>query len=256
MRCIIAGVHARFLAPGSYATGDLVSLPSDEAQHLSRVLRLQRGDRVRVFDGAGAEFEATVEEASRHDARVRIGAAADAAPEPRVSITLVQAVLKGDKMDDVVRDAVMLGASAIQPVVTRRAETTLDAIVRAHRRERWSRVAVSSAKQCGRAVVPAIGEPKAFDAALDDVAGGRLPSTAVMLVEPSASVRAMPLHALGSTPPRAAALLVGPEGGWDPAEITRGERACQFVTLGARTLRADAVAVVALSALFTLWNEF
>ncbi|HVZ20588.1 MAG TPA: 16S rRNA (uracil(1498)-N(3))-methyltransferase [Vicinamibacterales bacterium] len=249
-------MNPRFLAPGSYATGDLVPLPSDEAQHLSRVLRLQRGDRVRVFNGAGAEFEAIVEEVSRQQAAVRVGAAVTAAPEARVSVTLVQAVLKGDKMDDVVRDGVMLGVTAIQPVVTRRAETSREALVRAHRRERWSRVAVSSAKQCGRAVVPAIGEPQAFEAALEDVAAGRLPSPALMFVEPSASAHAAPLHPLGSTPPREAALLIGPEGGWDPTEIAQAARACRLVTLGARTLRADVMAVVALSALFTLWNEF
>ena len=71
-------------------------------------------------------------------------------------MTLVISVLKGDKMDDVVRDAVMLGVGAIQPVVSERAETSLATMARSGRVARWQRIAVSSAKQCGRAVVPPI----------------------------------------------------------------------------------------------------
>ena len=89
-------------------------------------------------------------------------------------LTLAQAVLKGDKMDDVVRDAVMMGVAAIQPIVTARSEVTRAALERGHRRERWQRVAVSSAKQCGRAVVPAVLEPVAFSTTVyDHPAAGR-----------------------------------------------------------------------------------
>ena len=71
-------------------------------------------------------------------------------PEPAVPVTLAQAVLKSDKMDDVVRDAVMLGVVEVLPVVSARAETSLEALLRARRVERWKRIAVSSAKQCRR----------------------------------------------------------------------------------------------------------
>ncbi len=81
------------------------------------------------------------------------------APETRVPATLVMCVLKGDKMDDVVRDAVMLGATAIQPIVSERTEMGSAALARSRRVERWQRVAVSSVKQCGRAVVPPVREP-------------------------------------------------------------------------------------------------
>ena len=73
-----------------------------------------------------------------------------------MQLTLVASVLKGDKMDDVVRDAVMLGVAAIQPVVSERSETSMAAMARSGRVARWQRIAVSSAKQCGRAVVPPI----------------------------------------------------------------------------------------------------
>jgi 16S rRNA (uracil1498-N3)-methyltransferase len=77
-----------------------------------------------------------------------------------------------------------------------------------------------------------------------------------MFVEPSAHVMALGVRELGATPPSQAMLIIGPEGGWTPDEIDQASVACQFVTLGGRTLRADAMPVVALSALFTLWGEF
>src|ERR687891_618934 len=115
---IIASVTPRFYAPAA-ARGKTVGLPEDEAQHLTRVLRLKAGTHVVVFDGHGREFDAVVEKATKSEVLVVIGALRQtAAREPRVALTLAQAVLKGDKMDGVVRDAVMMGAAAIQPMVT------------------------------------------------------------------------------------------------------------------------------------------
>jgi 16S rRNA (uracil1498-N3)-methyltransferase len=249
-------VHARFLAPGSYVTGDEIDLPHDEAQHLTRVLRLRAGDDVRVFDGRGREFTATVVRAGRAAASVRIGVRHAPAPEPRVAITVAQAVLKGDKMDDVVRDAVMIGAATIQPIVTTRTEIALETLRRGHRRERWERVAVSSAKQCGRAVVPPIAEPVAFDALPDALRALRVPEPAFMLVEPGAAAGAQALTEMGADPPREATLVIGPEGGWTEDELDRAAAVCRLITLGGRTLRADAMGVVAIAALFALWREF
>ena len=180
------GVHARFYAPEAHAPGDVVTLPADEAAHLMRVLRLARGDRIVIFNGRGQAFDAIVQSARKSNVEVVVGAPCPAAPEARVAITLVQAVLKGDKMDDVVRDAVMIGVAAIQPIVATRSEVTLASIQRGRRRDRWERIAVSSAKQCGRAVVPVILEPEPFDAVARLVDERRLPGPALMLVEPNA----------------------------------------------------------------------
>ena len=89
-------------------------------------------------------------------------------------------------MDDVVRDAVMIGVAAIQPVITARSEVTRASVERGRRRERWERIAVSSAKQCGRALVPVILEPEPFDAVAMLVDERQLPGPALMLVEPQA----------------------------------------------------------------------
>ena len=248
---------ARFFAPAASATGDRVTLPDDEAEHLTRVLRFAVGDRVRVFNGRGAEFESIVEAADRSGVRLRIGAPCDPAPEPKVADTLAQAVLKGDKMDDVVRDAVMIGVAAIQPIITARTESSTAALERGKRRERWSRIAVSSAKQCGRAVVPAILDAKPFlqQASAASAFDLGLPSPVFVLVEPRASHGRM-LADLDLAMPSQATLVVGPEGGWTAEELTIASSVAQLVTMGGRTLRADAMALVALAALFARWREF
>ena len=186
---------------------------------------------------------------------MRVGEGRQAVPEARIAVTLAQAVLKGDKMDGVVRDAVMMGVAAIQPMVTARSEVTLAALRRGHRQERWQRIAVSSAKQCGRAVVPPILAPRTFESVARSLADMTLPGPGLIFVEPSASADALSLGDLDLTAPRETTVLIGPEGGWTSEEIALGSTACRLVTLGARTLRADAMAMVALTALFAHWRE-
>lgn len=248
-------MHARFHAPDADRAGDIVALPPEEAQHLIRVLRLKACAVVRVFNGRGGEFDAVVDAVTDVSARVRVGVAREAVLEVRVAATLAPAVLKGEKMDDVVRDAVMMGVVAIQPLVTTRSEVTLASLRRSHRRERWQRIAVASAKQCGRAVVPAILEPRAFEAVAASLADMTLPGPGFMFVEPHASADAVSLGDVEAAPSRETSVLIGPEGGWTPEEIDRGSNTCRLVTLGCRTLRADAMPIVALTALFTLWRE-
>jgi 16S rRNA (uracil1498-N3)-methyltransferase len=244
-------MNARFYAPSAREVGSEIDLPDDEGQHLTRVLRLKAGDSLAVFNGHGDEFAAVVTSAGKSRVRVRLAGRAAAKPELSVSLTLAQAVLKGDKMDDVVRDAVMLGFDAVQPIVTVRAETSLAALTRSARHERWHRVAVSSAKQCGRAVVPAIAPPIAFDGPASLT---HLPSPQFLLVEPGASTLTTAVAGVNPTAPAAATLIVGPEGGWTPEEVQRCAGHAHPLGIGTLTLRADAAAVVAAAALLTHWK--
>ena len=243
----------RFFAPDLDAGDEAVSLPRTEAEHLTRVLRLGPGDMVAVFNGRGDEFLARVVSASRRDARVQLVSRVDAAAEPAVALTLVQAVLKGEKMDDVVRDAVMLGAGAIQPVVTARTEVTVAALTRTGRLERWRRIALASVKQSRRAVLPEIRPPLTFENWLNEP---HLDLT-LMLVEPSPEGGAAPLASIrDGRVPADAAVLIGPEGGWTESERSlAAEAGVQLVTLGHRTLRADAVPVAAISVLQFIWGD-
>ena len=235
-------------------TGDRVTLPEEEATHASRVLRLGPGAGVRIFTGLGEEFNATVLETGRDRVAVLVGEPYGAVPEPRLGVTLVQAVLKGDRMDDVVRDAVMLGVSVVQPIVSWRCETTLAALERGRRRDRWQRIAIASAKQCGRAVVPPVRDPMGFERYLESVVETSGPG--LMFVEPGASAAAISLRELPEHPPSEVTVLVGAEGGWSPPEVEEGGTCCRLVTIGGRTLRADVAAIVVVAALFARWGEF
>lgn len=234
----------RFYAPGLDPSRGQVTLDSDESHHLVHVLRLVAGDEIAVFDGHGREFQARVARADRNAASVTIGAPIATAPEAPVLTILVQAVLKGDKMDGVVRDATMAGVAQIVPVVTERSLVGWSALRRAH--ERWRRIAVASAKQCGRARLPTIEPPQPVRDWLEAPFDGRR----LLLAEPSSGqdhVQTLRTGLAGPVPPRVAC-IVGPEGGWSAAERESARTAgCVLVSLGSMTLRADAVGLVAVS---------
>jgi len=244
---MVPRLYVPTLSPGTR----VLSLPADEAWHLARVLRVKSGAAVRVFDGRGFECEAQVSAVVRHEVTVEIGRPVTPAAECRVRVTLAQAVLKADKIDDVIRDVVMMGVAAVQPLLTARTDVPPAAFTRGGRVERWRRIAISSAKQCGRAVVPEIYPPASLPACLDaDHADVR-----VLLVEPSAATQ----QPAASRLPRSVAsaiVFIGPEGGWSAEEVSAAVTAgCETITLGARTLRADATPLVALSVLQYFWGD-
>ncbi|HEX2444499.1 MAG TPA: 16S rRNA (uracil(1498)-N(3))-methyltransferase [Vicinamibacterales bacterium] len=246
----------RFYAPRLDA--DLIRLDGDEAHHLANVLRLAAGDEVALFDGRGAERRGRVEAVGRRDVQVRVLDAVEPTAEPRVAITLAQAALKGDRMDAVVRDATMLGVVAVQPLVTRRTVVPAPAVTSERLRGRWHRIAIASAKQCRRAVVPEIRPAARFDEWVASTPGAYLLVEPVAHGEATVRVYTTTIGELLERPaPEAATVVVGPEGGWDEAELRVAARAgCVQLTLGARTMRADAAPLVVLAVLRTVWRDF
>ena len=228
-------------------------LPKEEAHHATRVLRLRPGDQVRVFDGRGREWAGRMANSDRkRDAVVVIDREIVPVAEPPVSVTLAVGLLKGDQMDAVVRDATALGVAAIAPMVTAHVTVPERAWKSGAARERWQRVAVASVKQSGRAVVPAIEAVASFDAVLN-----RACETKFMCVEPGATGAPDVVNrgiSLEHSVPRTALVFVGPEGGWSAGEIDAARAAgVELLSFGARTLRAETMPVVVLSA---LWSRF
>jgi 16S rRNA (uracil1498-N3)-methyltransferase len=246
-------VIPRFLVPDLDPSSVEAVLPHDEAHHLTRVMRLGEGDEIAVFDGKGREFLARVTRAAKGRVLVRLLKPLEPAPEPRVPFTLVQAILKPDAMDGVVRDATMMGAAAIWPVVSAHVAVKSAQALRPANVDRWTRIAAASAKQCGRARVPEILAPAMFDAWLKSSAD----EPHLIFVEPGLGVSPVPLKTLPAAGvPASAGLIIGPEGGWAREEVEAAVKAdCIPVSLGRLTLRADAMAVAAISVFRFLWES-
>lgn len=241
----------RFYAPDlEPAAGATVYLSPDESHHLARVMRLMTGDHVAVFDGRGVEWRGRVANASRDSARITL---TEAVPSrlPVVALSVVQGVLRGDAMEDVVRDCTMAGVAAIHPVVSARTSVKHSALRGAA--DRWRRIALSSAKQCGIARLPDLYDLLSFEDWLSD----GVPEATFLLVEPDAAPSdVVTVRQLATAPvPPAAALLIGPEGGWSleerDAALAAGARP---LSLGPLTLRARTVALAASAALIAIWE--
>ena len=218
------------------AASRTVALSETESHHLSRVMRLTAGDAIIIFNGRGESWDAELVVAGKH-ATARLVKPRPAGPAAPARLALAIALLKGDAMDDIVRDATALGVAEIIPMVTAHAVVPK----RARGGEavaRWERVAVASAKQCGQLTLPTIAEVTPLNEVLR-----RDIHTKLMCVEP----------ALGGAHVSAIAsdsilVLIGPEGGWSEEEVAAARAAgCHTITLGPLTLRAELAPVVAVT---------
>ena len=238
----------RFHVP-SAAAGAHVELPEHTAHHAREVLRLHAGAEVRVFDGAGSEFQAVLDEVSRRGVFARLGGPATPRPEPGLRLVLAVSPLKGDRMELVVQKATELGVSEIWPVVTFRTDSAARPALQGSRGERWDRVASGAAEQCGRAVVPRV----APTTTLGGLVARPFDGTRVALLETEGHP---PLASVPVAPGLALLLLVGPAGGFEAAE-TSVLRAAGFrpASLGPRILRAETAALAAVAIAQSAWGD-
>jgi 16S rRNA (uracil1498-N3)-methyltransferase len=245
-------VYPRFLVPDLDPASGEARLPPDESRHLTRVLRLREGVTVSAFDGRGHEFLARVTNTRDTLVTIALIEPVEPAAGPVVPFVLVQSVIKGGGMDEIVRDATMMGATIIQPVVTAHTAVKPAFAKRGENVERWRRIAIASAKQSRRATLPDVREPVNLEAALS----AHSADLALMFVEPSAGRDTRSLRTfVGSRRPDRAALIVGPEGGWSEEEITWAEaKGASLVTLGQLTLRAESVPMAAMAVFSMLWE--
>ncbi|HEV7905666.1 MAG TPA: RsmE family RNA methyltransferase [Pyrinomonadaceae bacterium] len=260
-------MRRRFYAPPEAFAPDgaSVALTREETLHLRNVLRLRAGEEAFVFDGEGREYACVVGGDTAAAGRGR--AAAETATlevrgrveperaESPLDLTLAVALLKGDKFDLVVQKATELGACRIVPVETKRADVRLQREGReaTERVARWRRLALEAAKQSGRARLPEVCAPVAFQTLIEaeteaaQAAGeGADEGAARRLFFTERGGRGL-VETFAGWPARPVKLtaLVGSEGGWDDAEIALAVAAgWHAVTFGGRTLRAETAAIV------------
>lgn len=239
------------LTGATLASGRRIELPVQAAQHLTRVLRLRDGATLTAFDGRGGEYRATLHLGNRGAAAIEVHEHRPTERESALRITLLQGLARGERMDWVIQKATELGVAAIVPVASNRSVVQLEAERGDRRVQHWRAVAAAACEQCGRNSPPRIDAPQDFSAALASVAD--LPLQ--LLLEPG-SGRAL-REVLGERPPKALALLVGPEGGWDELEIELARQAgCATVQLGPRVLRTETAGLAALAAVQCLAGDF
>ena len=225
------------------AAGSLVELRGKAAEHVTRVLRMDVGDKVTLFNGDGADYPSEIKELHKGALTLAVRLTEPARAESPLAITLVQGIARGERMDLVVQKATELGVSAIVPVATARSVVRLDADTRAKKHAHWRGIAIAACEQSGRATLPAIAEPTDFASWL-----ARAPTPGLLRVMLSPQAEASLVATVAGA--RRIEMLVGPEGGLDDAERdlagTVGYRACR---LGPRVLRSETAAVAALAVL-------
>ena len=232
--------------PWSALVEGRVALDREASHYLARVRRLATGDALEVFDPTTrSEAEAVVFAVdSRGTVTLEVATPRASRRLPGRAVTLLQGLGKGDKLDAIVRDATELGATAIRPVLTQRSVPTRGSDARV---DRWRRIAIEAARQCGRGDVPDVDEPTPLGTSLEVASGD-----ARIIFLPSARE---PLGArLATLAPNASiALLVGPEGGLDDDEVAT-TLAAGFIPcrLGTFVLRTETVAAAALGAIAAL----
>jgi 16S rRNA (uracil1498-N3)-methyltransferase len=223
--------HGVYFPDVILAVGEALTVTGEEAHHAVRVKRVEVGDDLRVHDGRGAVARARIEEVAKArgswEVRARI-AEVTRAPEPR--LTVFAAAPKGDRLDAMIDGLSQVGAGSWRPLLAARIAVEPGG----GRIARLDRIAAESMKQCGRAWLLRIGPPATLDGAL---AG---PGPVVLAEASGAPFAGGPVLAL----------LIGPEGGWEPAELARARAAgAALASFGPHTMRTETAAVVAAAAL-------
>lgn len=234
------------------AAGGSLALPAQAARHVARVLRLAPGDALVLFDGRGGEYEAVIDTVRRDSATVRVGAHHAIERESPLTVTLLQGVARGEKMDLILQKATELGVAAVAPVLSARSSVRLDARSAARRQQHWQAIVAGACEQCGRNRLPPVMAPSPHAAAL-----ALAPPGLKLLLEPDEHSPALStLLSSMRKLPSAVTLLIGPEGGFDPAELQQARQAgFQCCTLGPRILRTETAGLAALAALQTLAGD-
>lgn len=241
---IVVRVH-RVYTPQVLEPGREIELEERTSHYLGRVLRVAAGQGLVLFNGDGHEYAAEVLRPARAGMQLRVDSRLPGMPESALSITVVQAVSRGERMDQTLQKCTELGAAAFQLLDSERVEVRLRGDRLNKRMAHWRGVIVAACEQCGRSRVPEISAPLSVPDWLAQPSPGQR-----MVLDPDASIP------LGAPPVRQVALAVGPEGGFSPSEVglmrTNG---VQPARLGPRILRTETAAPAAVAVLQALGGD-
>jgi len=228
----------RIYLPAPVFLNNRISITDEKAHYLASVLRCGKGDCLIIFDGNGNCFRTTVITADKREVVAEVAEKIPCNLESDLNITLVQGLLKGQKMDMVVQKTTELGVKEILPVITGRSQLRDTKKI-----ARWRKIAEEASRQSGRTFVPIVHETVGFDnflSAHDSIHG------LIFYEEEGVGLT----EAVSSLIPRHSSffVLIGPEGGFTKEEITLAkEKGLIIASLGKRILRADTAAISAVA---------
>lgn len=238
--------------PRVYIDADLpqdgpFTLGDAQSHYLCKVLRMEAGRPLTVFNGDGAEYSATLSQADKRAAVLHIARREMVNRESALVTHLAIGVSRGDRMDWVLQKATELGATRITPLFTERTEVRLKGERLEKKMAHWQQILVSACEQCQRNVLPELHPASAIaDFLQRDDKGLKL----VLHHRSQQALKQMPI-------PEAVTLLVGPEGGLTQEEIENAQRQHEYqaLTLGPRVLRTETAPVAALTAVQLQWGD-
>ena len=216
-------------------------ITGDDAKHIAKVLRMKAGEKLVACDCQGRDYDCVISEVCDKQVELTVEKVYPSETEPSVKVTLYQAMPKSDKMELIIQKAVELGVSAIVPVQTKRCVSRPDAKSMAKKLERYNRIALEAAKQCGRGripqVLPMLDYSEALTAMKDD-------ERAFLFYENSTSSFRKELEQAVSS----VSIMVGAEGGFEEEEVSKAlEQGIASLSLGKRILRCETAPLAALS---------
>ncbi len=229
--------HVRLFVEAPLADGAAVACTPEQVNYLLNVLRLGAGAEILVFNGRDGEWRARLADVGKRRCALQC-VAPTRGQQDGPDLHYVFAPLKHARLDYMVQKATELGVAHLQPVLTRRT------VVARVNLERMQANAIEAAEQCGVLRVPTVGEPLKLETLL----AGWQPERRLIFCDEAAEVE-NPLAALATIAPGPLAVLIGPEGGFDPAEraLLRAKPYAAAISLGPRVMRADTAAVAALA---------
>lgn len=236
----------RFYCPELNDNNEFFTLPDAAHRHAVQVLRLKQGDALRLFDGQGLEFDAVLEAVSKRESSVRLLSTVAVNNESPLTITLLQGISRGERMDYALQKAVELGVTRIVPVTTERCNVQLSGGRDEKRWAHWQGIVISACEQSGRSVLPELSAVMQLEESL--IENKR---ECCLVLDPLAEKGFTALDRQENI-----TLLIGPEGGLSEQEIKQAQAAgFQSVCFGPRILRTETATVAALAVVQTLWGD-
>ena len=239
-------MHHFFAEPSQIADGK-VTINGADVNHMKNVLRMKPGEQVEISDGDGLRYICVIENFADECVHLRIEDVEADAVELPSKIYLFQGLPKSDKMELIVQKAVELGAFEVIPVVTKRAVVKLDEKKAAKKVQRWNAISEGAAKQSGRSIVPKVHDVLSYAEALEYA---RQMDVRLIPYEKASGMEVTRQAVETIRPGQSVAVFIGPEGGFEEAEVEQAEEAGALpVSLGKRILRTDTAGLAVLSVL-------